>query len=125
MSLPCNNRNNLSKFCWKVLAKQIGLSPQSRAAKSLKQALDTARNRKRLAEWLRDPAQLAATHGHAASVVATMEFGRERTEVQELKWGPKRDQIMDQGLQQKAQEEKEEIKFNVRIYISPEFASLY
>ena len=115
--LRSNNRtgNDLSKFefCWNVLAKQIGLSPQSRTATSLKQAPETARNKKRLAEWLCGPAQLAATH--AASVVATMEVGRERTEVQELKWGPKCDQIMDQGLQQKAQEEKEEIKFNVQV----------
>ena len=74
--LRSKNRNDLSKFCWNVLAKQTGLSPQSRAAKSLKQAPETAKNRTRLAEWLRDPAQLAATH--AASVVATMVVGRER-----------------------------------------------
>ena len=106
-----------SKISWRVLAMQIGLPKwwsDRRVGGTLKRALQSKMCRKKLAEWLHDPAQVAAAL--AANGVADMEV--ERLLRVPLGWHSsalKCDQVIMQAMDQKIQQEKEEIEFNVQV----------
>ena len=63
--LQSHPRNDTSKIRWKVLATQLRL-PKSYARQGLIAAPRMAENRKKLAEWLHDPAQVATAHAATA-----------------------------------------------------------
>ena len=111
-----------SKISWRVLATQIGL-PNLRAARNVKMALQNKTCRKKLAEWLQDPTQVAAAF--AANVVADMEvetllrvpngWHSSASEVLRGAIALNCDQIIMQAMEQKTQQGKEEIAFNVQV----------
>ena len=110
--LLSRSRSNKIKICWKVLAKQIGLSKSS-AVSGLKRVLHTEVGRTKLAAWLHEYTQVAAAH--AATVMATMEVERRRLErcVQELKCTC--ELTFDELLEQRQQNNQEEIAFNLQV----------